>query len=224
MHFTVCLHTTSYIGNLVAGAYAVTVTDSFGCSMTATDTLLNNSVLPVYVTTNGPFCNENDGLALANASGQPPFHYHWSNNITDSIASNLVAGTYYLTVSDNLGCSAVDTVIMSAVSELNITYSELDNSSNNCHGNGSISITMTDSTAHYSYLWSDGNTNASRNGLNGGDYYVTVTDISGCSGSLYINVGGINYHLNCNINQEEDAYSCGDPGSAGTIAFYSSLP
>ncbi|MFT6183621.1 MAG: hypothetical protein ACJAYM_001138, partial [Flavobacteriales bacterium] len=47
--------------------------------------------------------------------------------------------------------------------------------------NGTATVDVTSGTAPYSYLWSDGSTEESRNDLCAGDYQVTVTDTNGCS-------------------------------------------
>jgi hypothetical protein len=47
--------------------------------------------------------------------------------------------------------------------------------------NGSISLTPSGGVAPYTYVWSDGNQNASRSGLAAGTYSYTVTDNNGNS-------------------------------------------
>lgn len=55
----------------------------------------------------------------------------------------------------------------------------------NCHGDntGSATASTTGGTAPYSYLWSDGQTNATAVNLTAGTYTVTATDVNGCSAS-----------------------------------------
>ncbi|MCD6366728.1 MAG: gliding motility-associated C-terminal domain-containing protein, partial [Bacteroidales bacterium] len=58
-----------------------------------------------------PSCiDNNDGsIIVATSGGNFPYIYLWSNNDTDSLADNLTAGTYYLTVTDNNGCETIKT-------------------------------------------------------------------------------------------------------------------
>ncbi len=55
-----------------------------------------------------------------------------------------------------------------------------------CHSgsDGTITLSITNGTAPFSYLWSNGSADAQLNNLTAGTYSVTVTDALGCQGSL----------------------------------------
>jgi len=68
---------------------------------------------------------------------------------------------------------------------------------------GSITISITNGTSPYTYLWSNGATTQNLTGISGGIYTVTVTDASGCDERLSIS-----------INEPTEIYGCvkDDPG------------
>lgn len=57
-------------------------------------------------------CNGNNtgSATVTPISGTAPFTYVWSNGQTDSIALNLIAGTYSVTVTDSVNCQATASV------------------------------------------------------------------------------------------------------------------
>src|SRR5262249_46248081 len=61
----------------------------------------------------------------------------------------------------------------------------MDSSNVSCHGgsNGTVSVTPQGGVPAYTYMWSNGSTNASQSGLKAGQYCVTVFDSQGCSGT-----------------------------------------
>src|SRR5690606_6977473 len=46
-------------------------------------------------------------------SGTPNYEYEWSNGSTDANQTNIIAGTYGLTITDNNGCTFSDTFTLS---------------------------------------------------------------------------------------------------------------
>ena len=103
------------------------------------------------------------------------------SNILNPIATPIVNTDYVLTIEDNHGCTAIDTVSVT-VSSINISFAP---SNSTCYGNmdGSINALVNGGTAPYTYLWDDSNsqTNANATGLFAGLYNVTITDSMGCS-------------------------------------------
>jgi hypothetical protein len=93
--------------------------------------------------------------------------------------TNLIAGTYIITVTDANGCTKTKTITILQPTALAITHTVTNLSCDN-DANGSISLTVNGSKAPYSYLWNDGNTLKNRTNLTAGIYTVTVTDANGC--------------------------------------------
>ncbi len=174
--------------NLSAGNYTVTVTDVNGCS--ADVTVQVNEPLPVVVNAviadvdcNG---NNNGAINLNPIGGIAPYTYLWSNGNSGVSSTNLSAGTYTVTVSDNNGCSAVITSVVNEPSAIVIQGSFIAATCGT--SNGSANALVNGGTGTYNYLWSTGGTTALETGLIAANYTVTVTDQAGCSQSAVINV------------------------------------
>jgi hypothetical protein len=127
-------------------------------------------------------------VQLTVTGGTPPYTYLWSNGATTQNISNLVPGTYSVTITDAILCtkaSSVVTVTNSTPATIVPTITNLD-----CYGDsdGSISIAVTSGKSPYTYLWSNGNTTTTISNLVAGNYTVTVTDADGCPHTLTASV------------------------------------
>ncbi|MGZ4085391.1 MAG: T9SS type B sorting domain-containing protein, partial [Bacteroidia bacterium] len=95
--------------SLAAGTYIVTVTDSAGCSGTASVTITQPAAITAGVTTSAATCGSSDGSATVTAGGGTgSYTYNWSpgsptGDGTNTI-TNLSAGNYTVTITDSLGC------------------------------------------------------------------------------------------------------------------------
>jgi len=177
------------ISNLTGGSYyTVTVTDDAFC-VVVDSFYIAQPVASLSLTTDSSDagCGTATGSVSVTASGgTSPFSYLWDSSAgsaTTSIASDLSAGIYSVTVTDDNLCSAVASVeIMSSGS---VTTSISVVSDITCYGdsNGEVEVTGSGGVEPYSYSWSTGGTNATETGLSSGYSFVTVTDASGCSGS-----------------------------------------
>lgn len=183
---------------LASGTYYVTVTDDNGCSII--DSVSINAVKTIVITADSldAQCNgENSGMAWVTATTQGgtaniPYSYAWSHDpmeVNDT-AMNLVAGTYFVTVTDALGCFAIDTINISEPDTLIATIQGINNVS--CIGDmtGSATINATGGVMPYTYAWSgSASTTASLSNVGAGTYIATVTDANGCTDTIAINIG-----------------------------------
>ncbi|MEZ4893340.1 MAG: T9SS type A sorting domain-containing protein [Saprospiraceae bacterium] len=100
---------------LTANTYTVTVTDTKGCTASASYTVGFLGIGLYLIPDSEPaVCPEADsGEALIYAlSGNGPYSYIWSNGDTSSILSNVSGGQFTVTVTDVNGCSASETVVV----------------------------------------------------------------------------------------------------------------
>ena len=173
------------ITNVPSGTYTVTVTDTYGCSETATE-IIDDEGAPgamidtiIHVTCNGL----SDGALTVNASGgSPPYSYTWAPNVsTSSSATGLAAGIYFITITDQLGCNRVisDTIVQPDILATIITG--IDVPCNDGNSYGSAELVVSGGTPPYSFIWSNNATTQDVDNLQSGLYYVTTTDNNSCS-------------------------------------------
>lgn len=99
--------TTQDVSGLLAGAYTVTVTDANGCTKSTSATITEPPALVLSTTQVNVTCFEgsNGSIDLTVSGGVAPYTYLWSNGNTTQDISNLVVGTYTVTVTDANGCT-----------------------------------------------------------------------------------------------------------------------
>ena len=172
--------TNATLNNLTAGTYNVTVTDTDGCTTvaTATVTALNGGLNASANASNAVCTASNGSIDLTLTGGTTPYSYNWSNATNAEDPIGLSAGTYTVTATDVNGCTAViSSTVGTDASNISVSATSTDVTSGN---DGAIDITVSGATAPITYLWSNGATTEDLNGLNQGNYTVTVTDGNGC--------------------------------------------
>jgi len=176
-------NTSAVANNLTAGSYTPTVTDSEGCSATATAVVAQPPTLQLSATATAETAlNLEDGTATASATGGiPGYTYAWSNGGNTALISGLSPGSYTVTATDANGCTAVQIV---NVNSFNCALqTEMIASPVKCFGTagGVANALVTGGSGDVMYLWSNGATTDTAEDLPGGIIYVTATDGLGCS-------------------------------------------
>ncbi|MBC7774322.1 MAG: hypothetical protein H7246_02705 [Phycisphaerae bacterium] len=183
---------TPNLPNALAGNYSVTVIDADHCA----DTVQISLAQPTPLISNGltavPSC---PGLATGGASflgagqGTPPYSWLWSNNATTVSLSGLPTGTYQLTVTDANACTMVDNIQVPEYLVPSINGTEADLS---CFGanDGSISVNVVSGSPGFGYTWSNNSTTNQIQGLQSGNYALTLTYANGiCTQSFDFQIG-----------------------------------
>ena len=181
---------TSSATNLISGSYTVSVTDANGCSQTASIIINDAGAATLKTSSTDESCGKADGSATVTATGgTAPYTYLWSNGASTSSATNLIAGTYTVKVTDANGCASNATVTINSVGAATLSSSTTDASCG--QANGTATITATGGVAPFTYLWSNGQTSATASNLASGSYSVTVTDKNGCVSTTTVTVSDI---------------------------------
>ena len=176
--------TASTATGLLAGTYTVVFIDANGCVDSATAIVPNagSPLVSIGVPTMVSCFGGNNGSATASSTGgTTPYTYLWSNADPDSIAGNLIAGTYTVTVTDANGCTDTAAVTITEPPLLTAAATSTDVL---CFGGntGTAAVTETGGVGPYTYSWSpSGGTGNSATGLITSAYVVTVTDANGCT-------------------------------------------
>lgn len=174
--------------NLAPGTYPVTVSDNNGCSTTASYIITQPAILALNGSTAFPLCYgmQTGAINLTAFGGTTPYIYDWldlagTNNPKDR--TNLAAGSYSVTVTDQNGCTNAANFLIQEPGPLFVTASD---TSPHCFGinDGTIDINASGGTGAFTFDWADipGTNNVQdRSGLPGGTYIVTVSDAHQCS-------------------------------------------
>ncbi|MDO8368680.1 MAG: hypothetical protein Q7T20_17910, partial [Saprospiraceae bacterium] len=176
--------TTQDISNLPPGDYTITVSAGGTCTATATYNVPDNPNFPVPSATSvQTTCSFANGSIDASVSGGvAPYTYSWSNGATTQDLSNVLAGSYILTVTGANGCTRSITVdVTNNNPPINVTATSMPNTVCNASPNGSIDITVTPANPAYTYTWSTGATTQDLIGVAQGSYTVTVSAGGTCT-------------------------------------------
>jgi hypothetical protein len=169
---TACTYLTLPYGNLGAYYFFDDISVKASC---CNDSVSFANVVPESCAGGNGGCT----AAFHSSCGATPSAYNWSNGIHNASLSNLVSGTYQLTIMDNNGCSASSSVIINHSGSISGIVATATSTS--CgDSNGSLTVSVTGGGT-FSYLWSNNSTVATINNVTAGTYGVTVTDSSGCS-------------------------------------------
>ena len=179
----------------VTTQYTLTVTNAGGC--TGTDSviiyvapqILSVTATPTHVTCFAA-CN---GQVMTNTSGgYSPYAYSWSNSSTTQNLTGLCTGNYTVTVTDQIGCTATESVVITQPTALSAQATSIVAA--NCGQNdGSVTITVGGGTPFpgnaYTILWpASGNSGFTESNLSAGPVCVYVYDANGCGDTLCVTV------------------------------------
>ena len=184
--------TTEDLVNLPAGNYQVTVTDSRGCSQTASYSINRQPPIGIAVETETiADCDAEDVKQIFEAQvtgGVPPYQLNWSSGIVSGPNNEFMetnqSGTVILNVIDNLGCTANYTFNVD-VPNIGDTSFTQDSFAFNAFGtysiNDPIQFTNTSTGDYESLVWNfgDGILSSEENPIHiytrEGSYVVTLT-------------------------------------------------
>jgi len=171
---------TSSISGLSVGNYCVTVTDRSFCTSTCCFTVTQPTAVSASCGGTPVACHGGStGSASVTATGgTSPYSYSWNTGDTASVISNLVAGPYFVTVTDSQNSTSTCIFIVLQPSALTSSSSA---GTIACNGS-STSITVTASGGTAPYLGTGIFTNTA------GSYFFIVTDNNGCSSTTLITI------------------------------------
>ncbi|MBO4613701.1 MAG: T9SS type A sorting domain-containing protein [Bacteroidales bacterium] len=169
----------SVLTNVVAGNYIVTVTDNSGCTAIANTTISEPAALTVTINAGTIGCNGTTATAEAVvAGGVAPYAFAWSNQATTQSISDVVPGSYNVTVTDGNGCTAMATAVVTEPAMLSVS---INAGTINCNGGTTaVEANVTGGTTPYALAWSNNETAQNINAT-AGEYSVIVTDANGCT-------------------------------------------
>ena len=178
------------ISDLAAGSYTLVVVDELGCDFVFPFNISDSGAADLSVTSSDILCNGDltGAVDLTATGGTGNLTYAWSgpDNFTSDSEdiTELTAGTYTVTVTDELGCEGLISVELTEpeLLEAAIAVDEVSCSGVN---DGSITALVTGGSAPYTFAWSgpDGfaATTESLPAVGPGMYTLDVIDDNGCT-------------------------------------------
>ncbi|MDG1157843.1 MAG: gliding motility-associated C-terminal domain-containing protein, partial [Flavobacteriales bacterium] len=184
----------SFIDNLAAGQYDVSIVDVNACQLDTFIIVGQNTQLSSNALLVPPTCFEgsNGEIDLEIDGGQAPytFEVNGPNAYFSDIEPmfSLEAGQYIVSITDDLGCLVNDTLNLIAPDSIAIVF-EQNNVQCFNQNNGSIEITeTTGGNGTYSYAWTGPNgftsEQSSISDLTPGSYTVVITDMFLCENTF----------------------------------------
>ena len=183
--------TTAIATNLDAGSHSVTVTDDNGDTAEATTSIDEPDDIELDGDIEDVSCfDEEDGMIdLDPTGGNGGFTCDWDVLGSGCFQTNLVADTYFVTVTDDQGCTEEFSITIEEPDEIELTLTSTNTSAANTT-DGTATVSASGGTPGYDYDWSNGATTQTISNLAPGQYCVTVTDDDGCIETACVTVSG----------------------------------
>tara|TARA_Y100000385_G_scaffold289921_1_gene361019 strand:+ start:2506 stop:7050 length:4545 start_codon:yes stop_codon:yes gene_type:complete len=183
----------SAIGNLEAGEYGVTITDSGGCRSENSITITEPSERSIIFEEQPITCHkgENGTLTAQVQGSNGNFTYEWDNGRAFQSINNLEKGRYCVTITDENGCVINDCFVMEEPPAMSISV-EAHHITCFQSTDGSLQIDLTGVLGPYTIELNGETVLTQSNGLvtelRSGTYFVKVIDAIGCSTSDVIEI------------------------------------
>ena len=165
--------------------YPLHVTDARGCKQDTSVSIgtVNGPSVQIASFTNVTCADSTNGRITATAnSGTPPYAYSW-NTVPEqntATASELNAGTYTVTITDDAGCAASTSQSITRPDPITATLTVTDDPCGQFKGTIAVSATGGTGSLNYSWNTSPVQQAARATGLDSGVYVVTVQDANQC--------------------------------------------
>lgn len=171
------------LDSLIPGTYQLIVTDSIGCTISNTYSILPSNIFNYQTTATNVDCyNICNGIAAIHIQGgSAPFTINFNGSVSgDTIYNGLCSGLNFYSITDVTGCSVNDSIFIDAPDSLSMDFSTTVSSCINCN-DGSIQITTSGGLPPYNFSWLPNvSTSADADSLLTGTYAVCITDSVGC--------------------------------------------
>ncbi len=168
-------------GLATVGEYCVTITDANGCIATDCVMLLERlsfSGISILNTCSG---SPTGSVDVEISGGMAPYTYSWNNGETTQDLMDVGAGTYSLTVTDDLGNSFNGQFPVGSFNPIFSNGNVTNVSGADDATNGGITLNVSGGNPGYTYQWNNGATTPNIINLAAGEYCVTITDQNNCT-------------------------------------------
>ncbi|MCX7987405.1 MAG: gliding motility-associated C-terminal domain-containing protein, partial [Bacteroidales bacterium] len=192
-NFSTVISTQKDLLNVGTGKYAVVVTDIYGCSVQAIDSVVVSNVKILNIATTKSSCNVGitNGTITVTAIGKGTLQYLWDGGVSTSpVITGVGAGTYTITVMNESGCSDSRTVTVASNDSLMNLWT-FDNQT--CAGEGFIQYNVSLGHPDYTFIQVGYDTlvtssSSYRRELAPGTYTFKLIDQKGCFDTIRVDI------------------------------------
>ena len=172
------------ISNLTAGYYTVTIIDDNGCEAIDSIEITQPDSIYFETTINPVICTQQLGSAgITVYGGTSPYHYEWENGDTVPVLFNLISDIFEITITDANQC--VYESFIEIPTDGNIDAQITQTEYNLCYKDEIAELVASsfNGFGDLSYNWSNFVTDSINSYLPAGQYFLTIHDNWGCSGT-----------------------------------------
>lgn len=178
---------------LAAGTYGVRISDGKGCRLDTFFLLEAPQIFDLDFSLIAPTCyGKSDGLIQANLyrQGDAEPEFYWSDGQRAPTLTDLSAGAYQLTITDENSCIYIsDTLLLSSPEPIDLTL--LNGSPSTCYGSntGFLEVQAFGGIPPYRYEW-PGTVKKGPvlSGLDAGSYVLQVRDANNCPADTLLSI------------------------------------
>lgn len=190
---------TEDLASIGAGTYQITVTDDNGCLAIDDFTLIEPLQIGITALVSDNQCNNetNGAIDVTITDGVAPYQFAWDLPSANEDLSNLGAGTYTLTVTDDNGC--IEDSVFTITEPTAIIFDATVTDANCTFPDGDVTTNVSGGTLtspDYTYDWQFGGgsiaTTDNITGQPAGTYIFFVTDDNGCTEDTTVIINNIN--------------------------------
>ena len=146
--------TSQNVSSLASGTYSVTVTDSKGCVMAASaSVIVPTQISGTTLITNASCSFDIGNIVLTPIGGSPGYTYLWSNGATSQNISSLAPNIYSVTIKDTMNCSATISATIIRVGNVPTVPSAISGSTYVCKSVTGIVFSSSVVSGATSYTW-----------------------------------------------------------------------
>lgn len=214
--------------NLGGGVHTVHFGDNSGCIYSTEVDIPAPDALESDIVGSDVSCHGEDSAEVTASAtgGTGDYDYLWNNAATTATVSNLSAGTYTVTITDDNNCTITDTIQITEAPLLEVTALA---DSTNCADSidGETTASATGGNGGFMFAWYDNtgtlvNQMATATGLSPGQYQCIVTDISGCKDTTNVTVASPDALVVA--SQETDVLCFGDTNGQSNVQVQGGTP
>ncbi len=174
---------------LTVGTYDVTLTDGNTCVTITSVTVTEPTIVVVNTSATDASCGSSNGAINTTVTGGTGsgYTYSWQDGQTIANPTGIASGSFNGTVTDANGCPVGVTEIIGNTS-FSVSITSQTNVTCSGYNGGDATVSELGGATPFTYIWSNGQTDAMATGLSSGSFNVTVEDNTSCTAVASVSI------------------------------------